>query len=140
MNIPIKQQVYLPVKVEDELPKTDGSYGVLSKCNIESPLESYDTLKFQKGKFQEISNWKHIHWLKPQEAFVFTTEQLNQLLSNVIKNALNTAAEKSKVYQHSRDYKVGRKAPIVRQKIMISEVDKESIINTFEQIFKKYKV
>jgi len=41
-------------------------------------------------------------------------------------------SEKANVYQHSRDYKIGVKSKIVRQKIMISEVDKDSILNAYD--------
>ena len=44
-----------------------------------------------------------------------------------VKKHLEIASEKALIYQHSRDYKVGVKSKIVRQKIMISEVHKESI-------------
>lgn len=123
---PIKQTVYLPVKVKDELPLKDGEYCVFSRCNTSSPLEDFATLKFQNGKFQEISNWKHIYWLKPQEAFVFTSEQLNEYTANIIKQALETAAEKAKI--------------IKSVNFGWEKVDKESITNTFEETFKKFEV
>lgn len=48
-----------------------------------------------------------------------------------VTEALKQASEKAKVFQHSRDGKVSTKSKIVRQKIMISEVDKESILSAY---------
>jgi len=47
--------------------------------------------------------------------------------------------EKLKVYQHSRDFKIGIKSNIVRQKIMISEVDKDSIDTVINQFLENIK-
>ena len=46
-------------------------------------------------------------------------------------------SEKAKVHQHSRDHKVSSISPIVRQKIMISEVHKESIIEASKEYIDK---
>lgn len=87
-----------------------------------------------------------------QEAFVFTPEQLNQFISNVIKDTLDTAAEKAYalVKDHDlyvREY-VGTKYSV---DIDMSEdsplqygcsviMDKESITNTFDITYKKHMV
>ena len=62
-----------------------------------------------------------------QEGYFFTTEQLNEYTANVIKQALETAADKAKttyVSQWSND----------------ECVDKQSITNTFEETYKKFEV
>ena len=87
---PIKSTVYLPVKVEDELPEIGRATFTFN--------EEIDACSFlaNDGSFKEwYQHFEHkpTHWLKSQEAFVFTPEQLNEYTANVIKQALETAAE-----------------------------------------------
>ena len=67
-----------------------------------------------------------------QEGYFFTPEELNQHISNVIKGALDTAAETQK------------ETCICNQEFCVcsdkSNYIMHSITNTFEQIFQKYKV
>ena len=79
----IKQTVYIPVKVNDELPKVD------SIC-----FRNGKKLLFTWSKEKDIQDLNITHWLKPQEGYFFTPQELNQLLSDVIKDAPNTASEK----------------------------------------------
>lgn len=60
-----------------------------------------------------------------EEGYFFTPEQLNEYTANVIKDALNTAAENA--YVDFEDYDK-------------EFVNKKSITNTFEETFQKYKV
>jgi len=60
-----------------------------------------------------------------QQGYFFTPEQLNEYTANVIKDALNTAAENA--YVDFEDYDK-------------EFVNKKSITNTFEKIFQKYKI
>ena len=81
---PIKQLVYLPTKVEDELPEIGRATFTFN--------EEIDTCSFlaNDGSFKEwYQHFEHkpTHWLKPQEAFVFTPEQLNEYTQKVIKQA-----------------------------------------------------
>jgi hypothetical protein len=76
-----KQTVFLLAKIEDELPKEKGEYLVCS-MNLTTKNESIDSLRFNGNKFIDISNWKHLYWLKPTEAHVFTSEELKQLLED----------------------------------------------------------
>lgn len=57
-----------------------------------------------------------------KEGYFFTPEQLNQLLSDVIKQALENAAEKADLIETDGD------------------VDPKSITNTFEETYKKFEV
>lgn len=118
MYKPIRQTVYLPVKVEDELiPK--GETASVSFDNGSS--FSYEA----KGNGWKAEEVKYTHWLKPQEALVFTPEQLNEYTSNVIKQTLEAAAENVETVRvkFTEDY----------------EVDKQSITNTFDETFNKFK-
>lgn len=86
-------RVFEAVDVKDELPKEDGMYCVLSKCNVDFPLESYDSLKFIKGSFQQISNWEHIYWLKETtDKYLLSKEELEiekmNFAINVLKETL----------------------------------------------------
>ena len=64
--------------------------------------------------------------VEEQEGYFFTPEQLNEYTSNVIKQALETAAEKA-------DWDCDKH----HQNIT---VDKQSITNTFEETFKNFKI
>lgn len=68
---------------------------------------------------------EQLEFVKEQEAFVFTPEQLNEYTANVIKDALNTAAENA--YVDFEDYDK-------------EFVNKKSITNTFEETYKKFEV
>lgn len=76
------------------------------------------------------------HWSKPQEAFVFTPEQLNKYTANVIKQALETAAEKAETVD---TYKT-RWSGLNKENYVEKDVYKQSITNTFEQTYKKFKI
>lgn len=123
---PIKSAVYLPVKVEDELPEIGRATFTFN--------EEIDTCSFlaNDGSFKEwYQHFEHkpTHWLKSQEAFVFTPEQLNEYTANVIKQALETAAENAEITNKAKfsgDYN-----PVV---------DEESITNTFEEIYRLFYV
>jgi len=123
---PIKSTVYLPVKVEDELPEIGRATFTFN--------EEIDTCSFlaNDGSFKEwYQHFEHkpTHWLKSQEAFVFTPEQLNEYTANVIKQALETAAENAEITNKAKfsgDYN-----PVV---------DEESITNTFEEIYRLFYV
>lgn len=135
MNEPTKQTVYLPVKVEDELPEIGEATFTFN--------EEIDTCSFlaKDGSFKEwYQHFEHkpTHWLKPQELFVFTKEQLNKYTQSVIKQALETAAEKVEIhsdnYHHlSKDFEYA----IENGKIWVPS---NSITNTFEETYQKLKV
>lgn len=62
-----------------------------------------------------------------KEGYFFTPEQLNEYTQGVIKQALETAAEKAEI-------------KYVSEWSDELEVNKQSIRNTFEETFQKYKV
>jgi len=140
-----KQTVYLPVKVEDEdkikIPssvpvdkwgvhrthcckKHGCKYGdeycpvVLGHVKQDYKCESGD---FDNGCFEP-----EIEELQKQEGYFFTEEQLNQLLSDVIKDALASAAEKAQT-----ECDEGGETGFV---------NKESITSTFDITYQKHKV
>lgn len=104
MNTPTKQTVYLPVKEQYEY----------SLAYWDKRDRSYQIEKDKNGK--DI-------FLKEENGYFFTPEQLNQLLSDVIKDTLDTAAEKAEDWDSFH-----------------STVNKESITSTFEETFNKFKL
>jgi len=111
---PIKREVYLPVNGEQEKVV----------CN------------------------DHSHWLETitgvveKEGYFFTPEQLNEYTEKVIKEALATSAEK--VFAYGEGSNLTTKNNSLKWTfaghIGDVKVDKESITNTFEQTFQKFKL
>ncbi len=102
-----------------------------------------------------VSYWErdtHITDVKEQEGYFFTAQELNDYTEKVIKEALNTAAEKVdltllKKSQHSKKArwkKVSKKEEEEGVDIFNYEVlykpSKKSITNQFNNIFNKFKV
>lgn len=108
-----KQTVYLPVNVEEGLDTLSNTNGNGEKLTYIS-----EDIKSQNA---------YSHWLKKKEGYFFTPEQLNEYTKEVIKQALDTAAENAKTYRDKEFY-------------MLSNVSKKSITNTFEETFKKFEV
>ena len=77
--------------------------------------------------------------LVEQEGYFFTKEQFNQLLSDVIKDTLNTAAEKV-TYMKECGKINNEKCYAVFCHNCSDVIDKQSITNTFEETFKKFEV
>lgn len=86
-----------------------------------------------------------------EEGYFFTPEQLNEYTQHVIKQALETAAEKAysnkseePILQGYRNLKdennntIGNPVPIYSKTKF--KVDKQSITNTFEETFKIFEV
>ena len=109
MNTLTKQTVYLPVKIDDEF--------WTNWDNGEKP--DYDLSNVDTGESIES-------WVNEEEGYFFTPEQLNEYTANVIKQALETAAEKALC-----DFDEGGCTEFV---------DEKSITNTFEETFKNFKV
>lgn len=72
-------------------------------------------------------NGEHYEDVAEKEGYFFTAEELNEYTQNVIKQALETSAEKAEIeYDYYDD--------------MTAYVNTSSIINTFEETFKKFEV
>lgn len=140
-----KQIVYLPIKVEDELPKEFDIVTLNAKVPVINQFENLTSEQeidfsfngwLENDKFlihgigEELSDGKVTHWLKPQEVFVFTPEQLNKYTQTVIKQTLETAAEKAEKKWCSDGYSTGMWEGVI---------DKQLITNTFEETFKKFE-
>lgn len=126
------QSVYVPVKVEDE--RTSEFYKdrlFLLKGSVRDVGDYFGDGIFY-SQVETKTTQEVTHWLKEEKGYFFTTEQLNELLSNVIKDTLEAAAKNAKTEFQST----------WRQEIrgIQPDVDKQSILNTFEETYKKYKV
>lgn len=71
--------------------------------------------------------------VKKEEGYFFTPEQLNEYTQGVIKQALETAADKAEIEDIGG---VGRDGEYHEHNI----VDEKSITNTFEETYKKFEV
>lgn len=72
---------------------------------------------------QEYQREITVDLVKDVEGYFFTPEQLNEYTTNVIKQALETAAENANDMWLRKSF-----------------IDKQSITNTFDETFKKFEV
>jgi len=77
-----------------------------------------------------------IDHVKQSEGYFFTPEQLNEYTANVIKQALETAADEAQTID---TYKT-RFSGLNKLSFIEKDVYKPSIINTFEETYKKFEV
>lgn len=108
---PTKQTVYLPVNGEQE------------KVVCHDYPDWMDTIS---GVIEE-------------EGYFFTAKQLNEYTQNVIKQALETAAENAETkIEESYAGSLGNAEGKLYDEVQI--VDKQSITNTFKEILKRFEV
>lgn len=119
---PTKQTVYLPARVMNKGQKAD----------LKSVVKGIPTPV-----------------IRGEEGYFFTPEQLNEYTTNVVRQALETAAEKveKKVIEidgcdDHTPYRgaCGTCGHYHMPKIEVISIDKQSITNTFEETFKKFEV
>ena len=74
-----------------------------------------------------------------KEAIIFTPEELNEYTANVIKQALFSTSEFAEL-----QYECGKKSKENCLAVFCGncteQIDKQSITNTFEQIYEKWKI
>ncbi len=146
-----KQTVYLPIKVEDDatflITKEISNY-LNYNCSInfyEDGRRVY-TPCFITQTTKELEEFEHliIERLDRKKAFVFTSEQLNEYTKTVIKQSLETAADKALLSIDGILEKNNGQRYIVEEGNHYCEteidVSKESITNTFEETYNKLKV
>jgi hypothetical protein len=69
----------------------------------------------------------NVHEYHPiKESYI---EAIKQYAKQMCDKQMDICANNAKVHYHSRDFRTSSIAPIVRQKVMISEIHKPSIIN-----------
>ena len=91
-----KQIVHIPVKVEDELPKENCKVGII--INGEFDFAYFIRYNDQKNFiFDHHKSGLHhkqkdiTHWLKPTDVFVFSPEELKQLLEDYTNEIITNA-------------------------------------------------
>lgn len=150
-----KQTVYVPIKVEDEdrvkipssVPEDEWGVHRTHCCKKHGCKYGYEYCpvvlghvkqdhKCESGDFDNGCFEPEIAELQKQEGYFFTEEQLNQLLSDVIKDALDTAADKAVTIN---TYKT-RWSGLNKESYVEPDVYKESITNTFDITYQKHKV
>lgn len=82
-----------------------------------------------------IKNLNNYLFLVP--IYSFTADELNEYTAKVIKQALETARDKVKLYDANEDCHYQDEAGNFPEEYV---VNKESITNTFEETFNKFKV
>ena len=124
-----KQTVYLPVKVED-VKKYSNHIIDCEDCLGLTDDEQYTCPRCWcqggNGKLHFVDIFEQ------KEGYFFTPEQLNQLLSDVIKDALDTAADSAYVDNNHQQGCAMDSDDF--------EVNKESITDTFDITYQKHKV
>jgi len=160
MNKPQKQTVYLPTKVEDA-EKYSKHTIKCEKCEGLTVIEQYTCSHcWCEGGDGELG-FDDIFAKK--EGYFFTPEQLNEYTQSVIKQALETAAEKMyetfhticedgstkgvfKTQKEALDFAniLNNKTNLYHDWVKVTRLnggmDKKSITNTFENTFEKFKV
>jgi hypothetical protein len=146
---PTKQTVYLPVKVEEDktsilssLPKEEWGVHRTHCCKKHGCKYSDEDCPVVLGHVEQDYRCEENNFddcfepnfnLDKQEGYFFTPEQLNEYTQSVIKQALETAAEKANSF-------IDGDESVYIQGNVWSEVDKQSITNTFEETYKKFEV
>ena len=76
-----------------------------------------------------------------QQGYFFTPEQLNEYTQGVIKQALETAADKAQLYRQNSAYKHSKFNLKIEKCLNYNVgIDLETITNTFEETYKKFEV
>jgi hypothetical protein len=101
-----KQTVYLPVEITEEFWR---------KYDSGEERPDYEIIDADNGERID-------EWVNRQEGYFFTPEQLNEYTANVVRRALETAAENADLIETDGD------------------VDPKSITNTLEETCKKFEV
>lgn len=106
--------VYVPVQVKNEMPVDNGRYFVeTSRQFVPSNSESKQVCAFVKNEFY-LENHHHSNdlfyckpdtWLKEQQLYIFTREQIEKLLTDCWCKAIDHLDD----IQNRQDYSATRK-------------------------------
>lgn len=80
--------------------------------------------------------WVHEETVIPKEGIFFTQEEYNKHIKEIIENALRSGAKNANVKDFKVNYTGVRAGGFYIEKI----IDKDSILNTFEETYLKYKI
>lgn len=112
---------------------------IIPNPDNDSSIDSYNLLYIakQNALYEFLSNSIYSQVNREQEGYFSTPEQLNEFIANVIKQTLETAAEKANLISLGAEQEVWNS---VSTDIKDFVVNKQSITNTFEETFKKFEV
>lgn len=79
-----KVKVFVPVSVEDELPEAERSYHTLFHTYVGSNFFYEDEKRFSSAT---------THWLREQEMYCFSKEELEKLVTDVYDECWSNTAE-----------------------------------------------
>lgn len=137
---PKQQLIYLPVAIKDDFTfiiTEDIKNYLNGNCHVEFYKDGkcIYTPAFITETHRENQELEHLitHILDKTEAIIFTPEELNEYTQQVIKDALEVASEKAISYaiEGEGGYMEGNIETVIV---------KQSITNTFEQIYEKWKI
>mgnify|MGYP003491829015 CR=1 FL=1 len=80
--------------------------------------------------------WLHEETVIPKEGIFFTQEEYNKHIKEIIENTLKNGAKNANVKDFKVNYTGVRAGGFYIEKI----IDKDSILNTFEETYLKYKI
>ena len=136
----------------------ESALDMFAKYGVKSIQKGSTEIKLVKSKKKMVKNIKKQTVYLPVEDFItpvkeegyfFTTEQLNEYTANVVRQALETAAEKAEIEQ--KGYFEATPEECLKgveiyddngsdRPSFIAFVNKQSITNTFEETYKKFEV
>lgn len=138
MSKQLVQTIYIPTRVEDELPEKE----VIAKNISDDFLVGYihkisDDDYWCEDDHQRLA--QTTHWLKPKEGIFSTVEEYNKHIKEVIEETLTKASEFAEL-----EYECGNKTKknclAVFCRNCNEQISRDSILNTFEQSYKKFKI
>jgi len=109
-----KKTVYIPIKIEDELPKELDLVIFIAQVPFNHQFKIFDdgstTMEFVfkgwlenekyliHGLGEELLEGKITHWFKPKESFVFTPKELKQLLKDYTNKIIENIELKERLH------------------------------------------
>lgn len=96
------------------------------------PVENFKTSKL----WLSDKETDKIEYVKEKEGIFFTQEEYNKHIKEIIENALRSGAKNANVKDFKVNYTGVRAGGFYIEKI----IDKDSILNTFEETYLKYKI
>lgn len=141
---PNKQTVYIPVKVEDELPEienTDIKDNVFAITNNNYKFIA-ETIRVN-GKLQNEHDYPSYanEWLKECQLIIFTPEEYNQHIQEIIKQTLKTAAKNAVLRVTKNDLiDEGSCYTTYDDGVISVTTDKNSITEVLPKILEKWKL
>lgn len=118
-----KDVVFVSIKTKDRQPTESGYYHTKVGMHYFDKVDQTWYTADDKSYASDVKVW-----LESQIAYIFTETKLNEYTSDVIKKSLETAVDKASLEWIEHDHGQSLR------------LNKKSILNQFENIFKKFKI